>query len=271
MAGPPPIKLQALDALHSDFVRMFAKFEGQVLDGPLCRRIATNVHLALDDTRIDGDHLFQTLVQYEGRQLDPRWCDLLARQIVARRAELRAGVLHLFERPIREEWVPLEIYTVSECEWRDRPEGYALTMYCLAGHPAGHRLTKKLPEAFFGYLAYQIGFNSRMRYDHRPERLVGFRLWGLLKAGRGDELDFEEWAVNASMKKWNQTIHKRRIRLDVDTWQMSERRAAEYSCAFNESHYCSECGRRVGECIAVLNRERTHERIVQRAGTDNES
>ncbi len=271
MTRPPPIRLPKLDALHSDFVRMFARFEQSVLDGSLCRRITSNVHMALNDPRIDADHLFQTLMQYEGRQLDDKWCDLLARQIVARQEELRAGVLHLFERPIRDEWVPMEIYEVEECEWRDRPEGQALTLYCLAGHPAGHRLVKRVPENFLAFLAYRVGFNRRMVYEHEPKCFVGFRLWGLLKVGRGDELDFEEWMVDSPMKKWNQTIHKRRSRFDVDTWQMSDARAAEYSCVYDEQHYCSECRRRVDECVAVPNRERTHGRPVQDPGADHKS
>lgn len=257
MASPklPKVDLAQLETLHLDFFRMFQRHIGQPLEGGLCRRLAMNIHYALDS---DPEAVFQTLMQYQGRELSTYWCRLLSWQLVGRRAELQAGPLQLFEHPIRDEWVPMEILSLRPCIWRTDQNGQYLDFHCLSGHPAGHTLSKKFPENWLAWLAYRIGYSRRLRYEYEPEEMTGLRFWGYLRAVEdSEELDFDEWDVDRQCKQYNQRILKRRRRFDVDLDRMTETQAEEYSCPFDHDHYCSECTRSVTECMASMNRERT--------------
>ena len=259
----PRVNLDKLDASHSDFVKMFWRFSGEKLTSELCKRIAWNVEGALE---VSANLCYQTLMQYEGKVLDSKWCALLARQLVARQDELDVGVLQLFDRPIRDEWVALEIYKLTACQWRDHGQGMLIDLYCLTGHPAGHTLKKKFPEGWLSFLAYRIGYSRTVRYEHDPQELVGLRFWGYLLAARRDpnDLDFEDWKIDVKLKRDNQSILRLRHRFDVAPEKLSgEIESAKYSCPIDSDNYCSQCECSVDSCRAAYNRERMYvDRVV---------
>jgi len=252
----PRVKLDELDYLHEDLVSMFLRFEGKKLTPELCLRLARNLSFALEGG-VNVDHAFQTLMQYENKELNKHWSSLLARQVVARQYELAGGPLQLFDkRPVRDEWVALEIMSSKPCDWRGKPAGIELTFYCLTGHPAGHLLAKKFPENWIAYLAYRIGFSRRLRYNYETWTLEGLRFFGYLLGAKRDpaDLDFEDWVVNPAVKRANQLIIKKRQRFEVETGGMSEDKQQEYSCPFDLEIYCSDCRHSTNECIAVPRR-----------------
>ncbi len=254
----PRSKLVSLDPLHYDFLAVLHRFRGQVLTTGLCGHLARNFSAALDD--VSETNVFQTLLQYVGHELDAYWSSLLARQLVARKEELEYGVLQLFTKPLRNEWVALEVYKATACVWRENAKGVYLHLYCLTGSPAGHVLRKKFPETWLAYLAYQIGYTRRMQYDYEPTSLTGLRLWGYLLAAPGQqgELGFEDWKVDAGMKAYNQSILKLRARFDIDLDRIPESKLEEYSCPIDADHYCVQCHCSVQQCIAAYNRERVY-------------
>jgi len=253
----PRNKLGDIDFFHDDFIKLFHHHAGERLSPDLCKRLAWNIEGAVDASR---NHVYQTLMQYEGRVLNDRWCNLLSRQVVARLGELKSGVLQLFDRPIREEWVALEVYQVDACEWGDNQPGVLMNLYALTGHPAGHVLQKKFPESWLSFLAYRIGYSRRIQYDQEPHMLTGFRFWGYLKPSQRDpnELEFDDWQIDAKLKKANQSIIKLRHRFDMEPERIPDGKEDEYSCPIDSESYCSECSCSVRECCAAYNRERTY-------------
>jgi hypothetical protein len=251
----PRIGVTKLEKLHGAFLRLVRGFEGKELAGDDCYVLGEMIGRFLRGC--DSDLVFQTLLQYSGRVLNDRLMDLLGRQFVARLKELRAGVLQPFSAPVRDEWVPMEVFETRACVWQDTKPGIILKLYCLAGHPAGHFLEKKVPERWLAYLAYKIGFTVRTQYDYNPFNFVGLRFWGYLLAQEPprDFLDFEDWKIDGSMKKHNKTIIAKRMRFDID----EEKRGAICSCAFDYDHYCSECAQSIHTCIAAPSRERTYD------------
>lgn len=255
----PRNKLENLDAAHADAVDMFHKFIDEPLTATLCKRLAHNLHFALKNSP-NPDRIFQTLMQYENKVLTNKWCNLLARQLIARKDELDIGVLHLFDTPTRDEWVALEAYSVEHCPWRNGQAGVQVTFYCLTGHPAGHLLKKKFPEPWMAWLAYQIGYSRKLPYDYDVERFVGLRFWGYLTTSDRNplELDFEDWRVDPKMKRSNLAILRRRMRFEVDLDSVRENTIGQYSCPFDKDIYCSECRCTIWECNASYNRERVY-------------
>ncbi len=253
----PRLPLAEYDALHADFVRMFRKHHDSSLTRELCHVLAHNLHFAFD-TDVLVDDIFQTLLQYVGHPLDDRWSDILARQLVARQKELRLGVLQLYERPSRDEWVPIEVRRLTPCVWREDRNGQFMELYCLGGHPAGHTLKKKVPEAWLSYLAYKVGFSRNMPYDQDPYMFVGLRFWAYLQAARrgANDLDFEEYQLGSQLRSHNRLIIARRSRFDFRPG--SEPR--DCSCPFDLDCYCSDCTHSVDECVASYLRERTYVR-----------
>jgi len=244
----PRLRLGTIDKTHDRAVESMGRFSGRYLTREICKPLAMSFSLLLNSE--ETPDIYGTLVQYEGMMLTPEWIDLVSRQLVARKEELGGGPLRLFERPIRDEWVPLEVYSIKPCVWRDNDPGQMLQFYCLAGHPAGHHLQKKLPERFLSYMAYKIGFSRRIQFDHDPLQMIGLRFWGYLLADteESSDLSFENWDVSNDVLKHNRTIIKLRNRFELDT--------EDDTCPFALDHYCSECPRSVNECPAAIHRER---------------
>lgn len=251
----PSISLASVDSQHVDFVRMFRNYHNQRLTRELCHILAHNVHFALGEAYL-VDNIFQTLLQYVGEPLDDQWTDILARQLAARKEELKGGVLQLYECPLREEWVPLEVYSLIPSVWRETRDAQILNLYCLAGHPAGHRLQKKLPESWLAYLAYQIGFSSRFRYEYEPTEFIGLRFWGFMKRpARGrEELDFEQYKASGQLEEHNRLIIARRQRFNFQPDALPR----NCSCPFDLDCYCSDCRHPVEVCVASYDREQTY-------------
>lgn len=256
----PPLKavdLEKLSCAQLDLLRMFRRFDGESLTLQLCQRIAHNLHFALD---VPPNSVYQTLVQYEGTELTGEWPALLAQQLVARQEELVEGLLQLYTRPVRDEWVALEITEVRESLWRDEHPGIEMGFLCLTGHPAGHRIRKNFPERWSDWLAYQLGFSRRVQYDYDISKFVGLRLYGFLKANLEDSsaLDFEDWRVPAKVLQQNKLVIYKRMRFDVEPHLQTDK----YSCPFDYEHYCSECQRGFWECPASPDRNRSiNERV----------
>ena len=251
----PVNRLGALDRAHKELQRACARHIGAPLDRESCRKIALTAHFLVEQETLSVDMLYQTLLQYEGRVLTNEWCDLVTRQIVARASELGMP-LQLFERPIRDEWVALEVHNAEQCAWRDTSAGVLLTFYCLTGHPAGHRLSKKFPESWLAWLAYRIGYSRRLPYDYDYTQLIGLRIWAfLLRAQQGRTgLDFEEWKIDPRVKKTNQSILRKRMRFEVDLSRIPDSQLEDYTCPFEYEHYCSECQQTDNVCVASYHR-----------------
>jgi hypothetical protein len=255
----PKIKLGVIEARVKAVLGAIMQGTPEPWDYARCQRLALSLHYIIDERDVPTGHIFQTLVQYCGRPVDLRWAAVLAWQLVARSFELKLGALQPYENPIRDEWVPMEIYGATPAPWREDKRGQLLTLHCLAGSPAGHRLRKKFPEDWLAFLAYRIGYNRRIQYDHEPKDLLGFRFWGYLKVpktGATDELDFEDWQVDKQTKTHNVAILRLRKRFELDLEKVSEDNIEQYSCPFGYDHYCSSCHRTAASCIAAPNRER---------------
>lgn len=261
MALPKLPRLRAdLEQHHVELLELFLRHVGTALDSTAANRIAQESQYILGGD-VTAEPIFQTLMLYAGRKVESRWCDLIARQLTARIAELKGGPLQIFERPLQDEWVPLEIYSMKGCLWRESSNGQSITFYCLAGHPAGHRLTKKIPERWLAWLAYQIGYSRRIPYDYDPTELIGMQLWGYLKAAaeEDNDLDFQHWQVSNGQKKHNRAILRLRRRFDIEPHKVPDDKVGEYSCPFELDTYCSQCRYPVAMCIASPNRDRINE------------
>ena len=127
---------------------------GAEVDLGLAKRLAIQFNTASDDT-MPYPALFNTFVQYEGSKLTPEFISVLGMQIAEREAELKDGALLLYTTPVREEWVTIEIISLSPAPWREDSAGQELELLALGGHPSGHTLRKIVPEGWLSYLAYQ--------------------------------------------------------------------------------------------------------------------
>lgn len=283
---PPPkgVRLAVMEKAHVVFVRLFRDLveeSGPRLDREKCHSVAyIGLVQALPQCRQPDDDMientFQTLMQYEGRTLSERWIDTLSRQIAARLDELRTNRLLIYERPVRDEWVPVEILEVTPTKVGDK-RGMAVRMYCLAGHPAGYQLTKTFPENWLAYLAYQIGFSTRIQYNYDCNELVGLRMWASLKIPPRleDEIIFDEWGITSRLMNHNKSILKLRNRFDILPNQIPDGKELEYSCPLDKDSYCSDCTVGVNTCIASPNREQIDAReprvqLDEAAASDSE-
>jgi len=241
-------------------LQLFGEYYGQPLSRDACHRLADLICKSIEFLRGVRNTVVQTVLQYEGAVLSRRRARILARQLAARDSDLKKGPLQPFERPIRDEWVPMEVSRTEPCVWREDEEGYILHLFCLAGHPAGHLLQKKVPETWLAWLAYQIGFSKKVPYTYEPEMFIGLRFWGYLLAEESEGsglLTFERWDISLKFRKYNRTIILRRSRLDLglDDYDGETGRKLEHSCPFDFEHYCSECSVDVNDCVASYNRD----------------
>lgn len=189
----------------------------------------------------DVDVLTQTLFQYVGRTVDRRFARLLSLQLVGRERELALGPLVAYDRPVRAEWIALEIRKVTPCIWQDKRgarDGADLSMLVLSGHPAGHILLRKFPESWLNGFAYEVAFNRRLNYDGDIRHFIGMRFLGYLQPQEGQELVFVEWWVPEKLRKYNREIAKLRSRFDTD----------DVECPREFEHPCFDCPVKRADC-----------------------
>lgn len=255
----PRIKLDEIDNVYIYLHRLFDDYHGQPLSRDSCHRLADLICSSVRPFVALDSEVAQTILQYEGRVLSARASQVIVRQLAARIDDLRKGPLQPFERPIRDEWVPMEVERMEPCLWKEEDEGYILHLFCLAGHPSGHLLQKKVPETWLAWLAYQIGFSRRLPYTYEPEMFIGLRFWGYLLAEESEGhgiLNFEKWDISPALRKYNRVIILRRSRLDLGLDDYDEEgRKLIHSCPFDFEHYCSDCSVDVNDCVASYNRD----------------
>jgi hypothetical protein len=191
-----------------------------------------------DETLVN---LQNTFLQYANRPVDERFARVLARQLAARAKTLTRGPLLAYERPVKPEWVYLEVTGLKAALWRGEKSGVDLQLDALSGHPAGNLLHLKVPISWLSFLAYRIGFSRRVRYDDEPRLFVGLRFLGYLKPRLDStEPDFEDWFIDKQCKKHNVQIIKLRTRFSYE----------KAECPFDFSHDCWSCTKDVASCPA---------------------
>lgn len=251
----PANKLLLVDCVHREVFAMFCKAQEKTVTPDVCRRWAVSLQLGWESfEKVDGDYLLQTLMQYEGRKLTRRWADIFSRQLVARVGELMSGVIHPYEFPCRAEWIPMEIYSVRQVPWHHGAVGQELQLYCLAGHPAGHVLPRKVPDRWLSWLAYQVGFSRRLPYTD-PQNLTGLRFWAYAEPADDPPVyAINKWSVDVKMRRGNQGILKRRLRLEIEPEKIPDGEEEMYACPRNHPWYCHECLESVAVCNASCKR-----------------
>lgn len=223
-------------------------YQGLTVSADVARAIAARISTYFDD-EVSFAFMFETLHQYRGATLDSDFIQKLALQLVARRRELQEGPLALFTKPIKEEWVALELTDTVETAWRGTEAGHILKLFVFSGHPAGHRLEKKVPTPWLNFLAYQVGFTRSRRYDCLPWTLIGTRFWGyLVPDEKADVLNFTAWFVTPAFLKMNRAIIAFRTRFNPNTG------IDKPECPYGHDWDCDQCHQKENECQGSLHR-----------------
>jgi hypothetical protein len=224
------------------------RYRGYAVTGDVARAIAARANTYFDDG-VDFGFMFETIHQYCTKVLDDEFIRLLALQLVSRRDELKKGPLTLFSCPIKAEWVALELAGISESRWRDKEPGATLKLFAFSGHPAGHRLTKKVPERWLNFLAYQVGFTRRRRYEGFQWTLIGTRFWGyLVPDEKADILNFSAWFVTPAFLKMNREIIAFRTRHNQNTG------VDKPECPHGHDWDCDQCPQKENACPGSIHR-----------------
>lgn len=207
--------LKKVEKFSAKLYQAFIPFENCIISKDIARQLALRADFIFDKLEI-FNNVFPMILQFESQTLTATVADTLSRQIAARIAELEARVIPAFGGIIVPEWTPLEIIDIKDATWKEDQRGQQLSFLCLSGTAAGHVITRKFPEKWLAYLAYQIGFNKRMNYNYEPNVFLGLRISGLLIQSQRDEgqTDIQEWRISAHMKKRNVGILKLRTRYD---------------------------------------------------------
>lgn len=227
---------------------VLTRYQGLTVDLDVARAVAARANTYFDDT-ISFDFMVETLHQYRGRVLDADFIQLLALQLVARRRELKTGALTLYTKPIKAEWVALELTDLQETTWRVTEAGQLLKLFAFSGHPAGHRLEKKVPTPWLNFLAYQVGFTRRRRFEGFPWTLIGTRFWGYLTPDpQADTLNFTAWFVTPAFLKMNREIIAYRTRQNQNTG------VEKPECPHDHNWDCDQCPHKEDECPGSIHR-----------------
>jgi len=207
-------------------------------------RHADTIHDAVDAGTKAA--IVDSLLPYCG-EIDDEKRMLIARQLAGRRDELRTGPIMQFYRPTHDQWVPLEVTSVTHAKWRDDKPGADLRMLGLAFQPAGHLLSKLFPSAFFRFLAYKIGFSRRIQYDDDVRHIVGLRFWLQLKKATDDspQLEFDQWDMSPWMMRHNKQIIALRTRFEYERDDTPE-------CPAGHTDYCWGCKEPLKTCPASM-------------------
>ena len=193
----------------------------------------------------DNHTCTQTMLQYVGQPLTRQLAETLAAQIGGRESDLANGPLIAYDRPVRDEWVAMEVRTTREALWRERFAGVEFGLRCFTGHPAGHLIRRKFPEGFLSYLAYQVGWSRRLQFDGDARHFIGLRLWGFLRpVPDSDEVQFDQWGLTPSFRKHNLQLIRLRTRYDVED--------PKAECPNGLTNHCFDCAVTRTECQASL-------------------
>lgn len=223
------------------FVRMSS---GETLTAAGARKAAQ----ALAGSVLKGvskNHLFDTLLQYEGYTLDARTLDRIAGQVAGRHEELRKGPITPYENPVVSDWVAARVVRMEDTVWRDDEAGQLMHMLVEYGHPAGNVLVRKVPESYLRYLAYQVGFSRRVLYDEDPRHFVGLRFWMYMDVDP-EQLSYRitTYRLNSAMAKHNRWVVRARMRFMIDL--------PEDPCPIEREFPCWDCTN--VDCPAFVNK-----------------
>ena len=246
----PPKTISLPGLLRDVFAlqRMLSRYRNESMSIEVARAMASRVVTYFDD-EVSYPFLVETLIQYKGGLMDEAFLQTLALQLVSRREELDRAPLTLYHKPIRSEWVALELIGTQETTWRDNERGIALELFALNGHPAGHTLTKKVPENWLNFLAYQVGFSRTRRYGFEPWTLIGVKFWGyLVPDAKADTLNFAAWFVTPAFVKMNREIIRLRTRFNPNTG------VEKPECPQGHAETCDQCNEKEQVCLASIHR-----------------
>jgi len=255
-----PIPKVRLDKVGLDCARIreaLTRWHGFVLTPGLCRTLAVHLEGSLSVGRVD-DAITQTLAQYTNQKLDDDLIAYLARQFIARRAELTQGPILKSAGFSQPEWVPYEITRLVPDVWKSGHPAQVLSLYALHGTPSGKVFEKKMKESWLSMFAYKVGYNRRLIYPDMPQQLLGLRFWAFMQPDPEDpkQLLFKELGMDPRMKKANQIIIRRRNRLDLELDETDkEGDPKEWACPKALDIYCEGCPQKLTSCSASYYRD----------------
>ena len=240
----PRIKVDRVVALAGEFGRSFLRrYTTQPVTEEGAQHLALQfVELADRPFAYRGVH--QTLRQLVGHPVTLPQAARLGWQIAGRLDDLEAGPVPLFESPVANEWVALEIQGVGAARWPDGRPAVDLTLFPLTGTPAGFQFVRRVPEGWLRFLAYQIGYSRRVEYPDEPRYLVGLRFWAWTVSGE-EGLDMSKWAMDPAIAKANRLILRLRHRFDT---------TYETECPRDLDIDCWDCTSSLNECPAAYRR-----------------
>ncbi len=202
------------------------------------------------------DHIMETLRQFGGRKLDQKLAYQLSFLFSSREGELHRGPIVVVESFVTPEWIAVEIRGVEEVGFQTKhgvKPGVEFTMLIMTGHLAGQVVQRRFPTSWLAYLAYQVAFSRRLRYDYNPKHFLGLRFWGYVDPNVGQEWRFTDVAIGPSPKdpesktkpggellKHNRQIVKLRTRFDFN----------KAECPYEYPHECFDCTVEKCNCIA---------------------
>lgn len=239
----PKVKLADVLIDGSTVISLLRRKLQQELTEDLASYLANGIAEALEHGATPN--IFETLLQYRGQIIDSRFCSTIGMQFAARQEELYKGFLLKFDRPLKKEWVAIEIVDIVETPWisrRGTEGGAELFMVALTGHPAGHPLRRKFPLRWLNGFAYKLGFSRRTPYDQEIRHFVRMHFWGYLAPQEGNEIVFEDVAIPSRELKHNKHIIKLRTRFDYE----------KAECHLNHQHLCWECPESRKTCSASI-------------------
>jgi hypothetical protein len=251
----PRGKLTKVTDLAQELQRELRRYIGSVMTSELAKALSVRAATVLGDQNLVDQEsvtssLAKTFEQYNGQEFSPYLNKILSWQISARLDELHRGMLVQYTRPLRQEWIAVEIVDVQPSVWRGEKRGCLMTFFVLSGHPAGHTVTRNFPESWLRGFAYQIGFSRRIQYDEEPKHFIGLRIWGYLQPDEtSPEISFERWEISPAFRKHNLSVIKLRTRLDYEH-RDNNSETGRVECPYGFTHYCWDCPKRSTECPA---------------------
>jgi hypothetical protein len=253
----PRRKLSGLLATQGELYRVFSAVMGEQL---LPHRIPGLVQRI---TLVIGwggspDTITETLRQFGGRVMDHKLARQLSFVFSAREDELHGGPIVVLENPQVSEWVAVEVQAVEEVGFQTKTgtkPGVEFTMLIMTGHSAGQIVCRKFPLSWLGYLAYQVAFSRRIRYDYNPKHFLGLRFWGFVEQKGDQEWRFLDVAIGPRPKnpeskvkpggellKHNRAIVKLRTRFEFH----------KAECPHDYTHECFDCPVEKRDCQASV-------------------
>lgn len=252
----PRVKLKAVIELATAVAFELDAFKDELVTDRLVHVLATRTLGPLEVGWSSAlTNLSKTFAQYVGRKLTVDLIKTLSWQIAARMDELQSSLLVAYTKPVKQEWIGVEIANAQPSLWRGDQRGVQFTFFALSGHPAGHTVVRNFPETWLNWFAYQIAFSRRIIYcgdecNGDPRHFIGMRIWGYLQPDpESDEISFDQWQINPQFKTHNVRILKLRTRFDFDHKDRNTE-SGSVECPFGYDHPCWECDRGPAACPA---------------------